>query len=156
MILIDLRFTHHSPKDSETGTKELLIAESIEQALPYIDSEHLRDYLKESKHDEDNGYHSVSDEWWEQNPGRKEEAEAMDLTVGEHGDVEGPAHLLTLWWQGTTWKDTDDAFYGVTHHEWSIQKPLAEEETTVLLRLGLAKDIRNWKPEDSWKSEGIQ
>lgn len=145
MLLIHLRFTHYSPKDSEDGLKELLLAESVEQALPYIDKEYLYDHLKDAEDDE--AYHSVDDDWWEQHPGRKEEAVAMGLTVNEYGSVEGPAHVMTRWWRGNSWKEASDAYYGVTHYDWDIAKPVTDEEAAVLLKLGLAKDIRNWKPD---------
>jgi hypothetical protein len=148
-LLVEVRFEHHAPKDSETGLKELVVANDLDQALSYIDKEHLLDYFAEAEEDnetEDVSSHYPTDEWWEKHPEKKAELAAFGLTVDEWGDVQGPEMAITRWLSATTWKDADDAFYGVTHWDWSNRQEISEADAEVLFRLGLAKDIRTWEP----------
>lgn len=39
MILVELKFIHYSPKDSEEGLKELIVTNDREQILNYVDKE---------------------------------------------------------------------------------------------------------------------
>jgi hypothetical protein len=151
-LLVILQSTHYAAKDSNDAIQEILIANSPEQALVWIDKECLYDYFKdgEDKSEEDggSGYFSPSDDWWEQNPTKRAEAEQHDLTVDEYGSVQGVGENLTRWLQSNSWKDADDAYYGETHYDWSKQKTISEEDAFTLLRLELAKDIRGWTPDD--------
>jgi hypothetical protein len=148
-LLVVVDSIHYSPKDSETATKELLIVRDLDQALGYIDQEHLLGYFKDGDdQDEDSGYYSPSDEWWEQNPTKRAEAEALGLEISEYGSVSGTGENLTRWLSSNDWKDADDAYYGVTHYDWSKRQEISDDDVATLLRLGLAKDIREWKPDE--------
>jgi len=154
MLLVELGFVHYSPKDSEQGVKELIVCRDLAQAVEYIDQEHMFDALHDAKNDHDNqagyrdeGSHSLGENWFEQNQAKKIEAEALGLKVetDEFDDsVEGPSYLITTWLRSTAWTGADDAYYGVTHWDWSKSQPIADEDVAVLLRLGLAKDIRGF------------
>lgn len=146
MILIELRCTHYSPKDLAEAIKEFLIADSIEQALPYIDRVHLFGNLADMEADGETTTVYPNDEFFEKRPDAREEAKTLGLEVNEH-EVEGPAHLITKWWRGTTWKDVEDAYYGVTHYEWGKHQEITAEQASVLTALGVAKDIRHWEPQ---------
>lgn len=153
MILVELRFVHYSPKDSKEGIKEFLIANDEAQAVAYIDNEHMYDSLFEDDDvielgDEDMESFYPSKEWWESHPGMKEKAIAAGLEVDEY-NVSGKSKSITLWYKGTTWQDTDDAYYGVTHWDWSRQRPLNPDEVAMLIELGVAKDIRQWTKESN-------
>lgn len=151
-LLVVLDCIHYSPKDSETATKELLIATDLDQAVGYIDKEHLLDYFADGDDDDEedggSGYYSPDEEWWEKNPTKKAEAEALGLEISEYGSVQGTGENMTRWLSSNDWKDADDAHYGVTHFDWSKRQEITAEDAATLLRLGLAKDIREWKPDE--------
>lgn len=140
MLLVEVRFAHYAPKDSEEGIKELILATNLEQAVAYIDNEHMFGHLKDCE--EDIGYASLDDDFWEQNPSKKQEAEALGLEVNEYGSVEGPSHVITKWLQRTTWEEVSEAYYGVTQWDWSKHQEISDEDAAVLLKLGIAKDVR--------------
>lgn len=140
-MLIKLKFTHDSPKDSESGIMELLIADSLESAIKYIDKKHLYGALKDYEDDEECGFYPDK-KWWRKNEHKRQDAIDAGLSIDEYGEVTGDGRALTLWLNGTHWKDADDAYYGVTHHDWSEFQEVTEDEIAVLLKLGLVNDIR--------------
>lgn len=145
-LLVEVRFVHYSPKDSEEGIKEFILADSLEQAIGYIDDEHMFGALA----DEDGEVSQeayVTEEWLKANQHRLDEAKALGLRVDEeYHSVSGPSPAITRWHQGTTWKDAEDAYYGVTNWDWSRHRHISEEDAQVLVRLGIiGADIRNLK-----------
>jgi hypothetical protein len=48
-LLVTVGFVHYSPKDSEEGIKELIIANNIDEAINYIDAKYLGDELADLK-----------------------------------------------------------------------------------------------------------
>lgn len=151
MILVELRFIHYSPKDYEEGIKEFFIAKDEVQILAYIDKEHMFGSLKDHEDDEDDDNScSPSEEWVEQHPKKIQEAKDLGLKVDEEYGltVEGPTHLLIKWYQGNTWQEATDCYYGVTHYEWDRQRTITEDHADVLIGLSMAKDIRDWKDEE--------
>ncbi len=137
MILVILRFTHYSPKDSESGIKELIIADSLDKIVAYIDREHLYGYLAEEVLEE--GSFSQIDEWWKANPTKRAEALKAGLKIDEYGDVTGDARVLTRWLEGTVWQEISDAHYGVTQWDWSESKEVSLANVAILSTLGLAR-----------------
>lgn len=149
MILVQVGFMHYSQKDSEQGVKEIVIANNLQQAIDYINKEHMFGGLKDVKDDGDQGSYSPPMGFWQANPEKKEQARAMGLTVGKHGDVEGDSHTLTMWHQGNDWQEPTDCYYGVTHWFWNAHQEITGEDAATLLRLGLAKDIRNFTTDEN-------
>lgn len=140
MILVKVGFTHYSPKDSESGIAEYVLADTLDQAVAHIDDKHMFGWLKDAEADGDEGSYSPDEDWLTAD--RRAEATAAGLSVDEYGSVCGPAHTLTRWLGGTFWKDTDDAYYGVTHYDWRQCRVVDEADAAVLVRLGLVIDIR--------------
>lgn len=142
ILLVELRFRHHSPKDSRAGVRELIIASSLDQAVEYIDLEHMGLALEEMRAREDrHTYHPVKG-FWKANPAKHASTRDFGLEIGDYGEVEGTAYNLTRWLQSDSWMTVEDAYYGVTHWDWSRHFPVSLADAEVLLRLGLAKDIR--------------
>ncbi len=153
MILVAIAFTHYSPKDSESGVKERIIATDIDQAVAYIDKEYMYGYLTDAERDGDE-----NSSYWLEKEGRDwrwlnrilnslEKAKEMGLQVkDDDGDiiVEGKSFLITKWFGGQNWNsDISDAFYGVTQWNWQDTIEITQEDCDTLIRLGVAKDIRN-------------
>jgi hypothetical protein len=139
MLLVTLSFTHYSPKDSKWGILELLLANYLEQAIRYIDKEHLHGFLfKESEEDEEISF-SETQSWWNENSQKRESLASFGLTVDEYGTVEGNCKTITRWLNSTEWKDTDDAYYGAIHYFWDDYTEISQADADVLIRLGLVK-----------------
>lgn len=143
-LLVRLYSIHYSPKDSKKATQCLLIANDFDQALQYIDKEYLFDYFQ-SHEDSDETSHSLNEEWWEKNPDKQAEAETLGLKIEEYGYIVGSGENITRFLSSNDWKDADDAYYGVTHYDWSERFEISNEDVTTLLRLKLVEDIREWK-----------
>jgi len=150
MLLVKLKIIHYAPKDSEEGIKEFLVVQDQEQLLKYIDSRHLFHRLRDYADDNDTDCCCPETEWLKKNPGKLDEARQLGLKVegDDYITVEGPTHLLIKWYQGDTWREVSEAYYGVTHYDWSEQQEIDNETTDTLLRVGVANDIRNWKEEE--------
>ncbi len=151
--LVVLESSHYAPKDGNDAIQEILIANDADQALAYIDKEHLYDYFADEDHsdkEEESGYFSPTKEWWDANPSKRDEAVSLGLEIVEYShditpSVRGTGDALTRWLQSNTWKDVEDAYYGVTQFTWQRQQSISDEDAATLLRLSLAKDIRGWK-----------
>jgi hypothetical protein len=151
-LLVEFRFKHYAPRDSEEGTKEFIIASNLEQAIAYFDCEHLG-WLRDMQEDGDKGSFCPDCFWLEQNRDKLQTAPQFALVVEDDGDddivlVRGLAYNLTLWLNGTTWKAADNLYYGFTHWDWSNQKEITDQEAETLIRLNIAKDIRKWSKEN--------
>ncbi len=142
-LLIELLVTHHAAKSSKTATAAWLIADGPDASARYIDVVYLHGELSAAYSDRA-GECCPTAEWWQDHPEKKAEAIAAGLTIGEFGDVLGPGRALSLWWGGTTWQeiDADVAYYGVSQYDWSRCREIDDADAAVLLRLGVAVDIR--------------
>jgi len=145
MFLVEVGFMHYGPKSQEDGIKELIITGSMEQAVAYIDKEYLFNNLENyvgPDPEAEGEYFSPCNAWWDKNPHKKDEALNRGLTLSGYGDVQGSYKEICLWWEGDDWKDPEDCYYGVTQYSWRNYQEISEEDAAVLIRLGLAKDIR--------------
>jgi hypothetical protein len=144
MILCEIKFRHYSPKDSEEGIKEYVIADTAQQIEDYVDKEHLCGELSEQPDGEEHCAF-LTPEWVQRLKDRMELLPQYGLTLDlqECGNtVAGSSQSITKWLQGTWWIDITDAYYGVTHYDWSKQRVITELDESILYKLGLAKDIR--------------
>ncbi len=143
-LLVKVTFTHYAPRDAKEGVEDYLIANDMGQALAYIDHEYLNGAMADWENDGDEDSYCPDEEWWNAHPDKKAEAASLGLEVDQHGDVSGRSAALTKFLCGTGWGEVNEAYYGVTHYDWSESKTTAPETATLLLVLGIATDIRNW------------
>jgi len=113
MNLYKIEFTHHSPKDSESGTRHLLLAKNDEQVYEHIksadgiynswedDEKVIYDEVEEIFKDEYGG--EVSGWYYEDNPELFKNR--MLRIKGENNDEE---------------YEVEDAYYGVTVWGWEL------------------------------------
>jgi hypothetical protein len=139
VLLVQIKFKHYAPKDSEEGTKEWIVCDSEDEALDYINEEHLYGVFNEEP--EEASFYPTA-EWCRENPTKSAEALSMGLRVDEWNTWFGPNHAITKWLRGTWWQEVTDAYYGVTKYDWSNQQEISEEDVKVLVRLAFVKDIR--------------
>lgn len=140
-MLINLKFIHYSPKDSEDGIKEFIVTDSLQSAIKYIDKKHLYGALKDYEEDEECEFFPDVD-WVKKNKHRKQEAKDMGISIDEYNHHTGSSKALTLFLNGTFWKEVSDAYYGVTHYDWSEFKDVTEDEIATLSKFFPVKDIR--------------
>lgn len=148
MFLVKLKLFHYAPKDGEEGIKEFLIADDQEKLVKYIDKVHFAGSLKDAEEDGDEDECYVDKGLHKSRLLRLEEAKSLGLKVEKNiigANVSGLKHLLIKWYQGNSWEEVTDAYYGVSQYEWDEQQEITEEQAQVLLQLGVAKDIRDWK-----------
>ena len=150
MFLVAIRFDHYSPKDSEPGIKEYVIADSMERVIAYVDEEYLYHKLSrvndENEDEDDQLFLSPDEDWINSNPGKLDEARSLGLEVDEYNGVTGRSDKMILWYGGDDCGDVSDAYYGVTHYNWRDAQQISESIANELLQLKIAKDLRTWVP----------
>ena len=89
--------------------------------------------------DSDEASLSLDMDWLPQHPDEAQRARDMGLEVDDDlGYVTGPRDQLVLWFQGDDGFEVDDAYYGVTVHNWRDRREITQEEADTLCRLGIA------------------
>lgn len=150
MKLHQVSFTHYSQKDSETGILSWVVAEEDEQVLQFlIGDDHLYGWSGWER-DGDEGEVGPVNDWWDENPGEVARAESLGLTVhlcdwgdreGKPDWVSGPLTQVIRWWRGDP-REVSNLYYGATQVHWDAGKEISIEEAEVLIRLGVATDLR--------------
>ena len=78
--------------------------------------------------------------------GWKKSAKEAGLAVDKYGTVEGTEVAIAKWLRGNWFRDTSDAYYGVTHYDWSEQWTITDgTDIATLMSLRMATDIREEK-----------
>lgn len=147
LLLVQIGFIHYGPKNSEEGIKELVIADSIEKVIKYIDKTYLKNRLFK---DEDYNEETECSLPKENFDGKQEQlatADQFNVVIKDKGyswlDFSGTRKNLILFMRGNSWEEIEDAYYGITKWDWFNQQTISEEEATILLKLNLVKDLRN-------------
>ncbi len=143
--LYRIKFRHYSPKDSERGTKTLLMAEDLEQVMSWMDKHCFYGGMADRDEEDDDVEVCPSDEWVENNAPRLLAAEAMGLKVDREwgATVSGPWGKLFRWW-GEDPTEPQDCYYGFT--SWGFEylcdcDPKSPDPTIAMLRAaGLLTD----------------
>jgi len=149
MKLVEVKFQHFGQHSEADGVKALLIADSIEQAVDYIDKAYLSNALSSDliTDPEEERNFWVRDEWFEENPSKLDELAnfpKLRYVKDTLSDVVGPASQLTRWLASTMWQDPDECTYGVDQYDWNTQRDITEAEVSVLLKLcSHAIDLRS-------------
>ena len=137
MNLYKIIFSHHSPKDSEFGIKNLVLAENDEQVYEWLATEpdnmynswkenekitwcYENDFFKDS-----NGYES-SEGWWDDEDCPELFKDRMFRLKGEIDD--SPV-------------DFSDAYYGITLYGWELLKEDVVTDYFELIELGLIVEL---------------
>jgi hypothetical protein len=143
MRLHKVTMTHYAPKDRQSATAAYVLADSEEQVMDYIDRTFQYGRWKDGT-DDDKGSECIDPTaaWWKANPDAKDRAASLGLTIDNFKSVTGPYRALVLWWRGDFDEDFADAYYGITQHAWDAGAEVSEEDAAVLVRLGVAVDIR--------------
>ena len=122
MNLYKIYFTHYSPKDSEDGIKEYLVASNDREVYEYLDSTYNWDLWKDRSKD-GNTFPIYEDEYQYKEIGREL---YEDHIIRVRGDI------------NSEFSEVDDAYYGVTHFGWElIREDISESEYQVLKDLGV-------------------
>lgn len=140
MRLYPIGFVHYSPKDSEQGVKEYVIANGDDEVIEYVSQTYrFGDLLG---YDEDETSIRYDEEWLKRYPLKLAEANTLGFDIDtEYHYVTGPNTHMIRWYEGEDFKDADNAYYGVIHYYWRDSIDISNEDAAVLVRLGLAKRI---------------
>lgn len=91
--------------------------------------------------DDEQGFLPDAD-WVKKNKHRKQEAKDMGISIDKYNYHTGSSKALTLFLNGTFWEEVSDAYYGVTHYDWSEFQDVTEDEIATLSKFYPVKDIR--------------
>lgn len=150
MRLHHITFTHYSQKDSETGTLSWVVAEDEEQVVQFLAGGAMPSFSNWER-DGDEDEVSPVNSWWDENPGEADRARALGLTVhlcdwgerdGQPDWVSGPRADVARWWRGDP-TEVSDLYYGATRVGWDAGVEVSESDVEVLVRLGIALDLRS-------------
>lgn len=135
--------THYGPKNSHESTEAFLIADDEEQVVAWVVRECYHGTWTDPAWASEEDLIDVSGGWWSENPDATARAVALGLTMTtEWGhEVRGRRGALLRFWRGD-FEEPADLYYGVTLHGWKAGIEVTPDEVAVLVRLGVAKDIR--------------
>ena len=147
MRLHTIRVKHCAQRGSHTAVETYLLANDEEEVVSWLrDSTCLEDWER----DGDEGEVGPTGEWWDDNPEEADRAREMGLTIhlydwgdreGQPDWVEGPKAQVFRWWRGD-FDEPTDLYYGATIWSWDRGLEITQADAEVLLRLGIAIDVR--------------
>jgi len=132
---------HYGPKSHHEAVEAYLIADDEEQVIVWVSKANSDHWDPKWNDMRQQASVSPSREWWEKNPGARDRAGALGLTIDEYDTVNGPEGGVLRFWRGD-FRDPEDLYYGATQFWWDEGVEIAEADAAVLLRVGVAKDAR--------------
>lgn len=140
MLLVEFSFWLNTPTYTESFVGSYLIADDLDEAFEEYkesaDFSDIKSFEISSSHNRFSLDNSLPD--W------KERAASYGLTIEENGEtilVSGPEGDVIKWYRGDDW-ELEDIRKGDRRYYWRFSREISEEETAVLVKLGVAKDIR--------------
>lgn len=129
--LYSVRFKHYAPKDSAEGIIGYIIAEDAEKIYEFLknDSEmngiNIYAVVEEDPEDEDDEFESFKDD------------DVLEIYDSEYNLIGTETYKEKMIRIGGQMYDEDaevnDAYYGVTHYGWKLEKRIENEEDISIL-----------------------
>lgn len=143
LVFIEIRFTEYFREHCSRGIKELVISNSLEEAVDYIVDEHAGGSLYE---DETDGMFVPSEKFFNENLEKFNKLSQYNLKIEEvnrrnklRKAIVGRRNNLNRFLESNDWEEAEE---NKPKFDWSNNQEISEADAEVLLRLKIVKDIR--------------